>query len=180
MDNGHSLLCPTGSYGYAFGSQHHREWTRTSRARNVPLIAGEGQRLDDPDATTQLLSHDHDDNAVVLRLDMSAAYAGDFRVIRTLVLLREVGLVILDELSGEHPFTLEWNLHTAVACTRQHSTFTLSAGQRDYRLRLESHPQLMPALQQGYGQHGDGESNEEHDIIDSDARQDVSHMTWRL
>lgn len=180
IDNGHSLLCPTGSYGYAFGSQHHREWTRTSRAHNVPLIAGGGQRLDDPDATAQLLSHDHDDNAVVLRLDMSAAYAGDLRVIRTLVLLREVGLVILDELSGEHPFALEWNLHSAVACAQQKTTFTLSAGQRDYRLRLESHPQLMPALQQSYGQLGDGESNEEHDIIDSDARQDVSHMSWRL
>ncbi|WP_088743955.1 heparinase II/III family protein [Cobetia sp. QF-1] len=180
IDNGHSLLCPTGSYGYAFGSQHHREWTRTSRAHNVPLIAGEGQLLDDPVATAQLLSRDQRENAMVVRLDMSAAYAGGIRVIRTLVLLRDAGLVIHDELSAEQPFAVEWNLHSAVACAQQQTTFTLSAGQRDYRLRLNSHPDLTPTLQHGYVQSGGGESNEEHDIIDSDARQDVSHMTWRL
>lgn len=179
IDTGRSVLCPTGSYGYAFGSQHHREWTRTSLAHNVPLIDGVAQSLDDPAAIARVISSTRTGGMVAHRLDLSAAYTGDIRYVRTIVLLEGVGIVIFDDLSSQQPFTVQWQLHSSLKAglqsDEQGKTVTLCEGQRDYRLRLESHPELTPEVTHGYA-----EEREEHIIIASDANPDVAHMTWTI
>ncbi|MAR72946.1 heparinase II/III-family protein [Halomonas sp.] len=175
-DNGVSILCPTGSYGYAFGSGHHRDWTRTTQAHNLPLIEGQGQLLDDVEAAATVIATCLAPGVFAVAMDLSDAYASELKVIRCVLLLDDHGLVIIDRIEAPSAVAVSWRLHSNGECRDDAEGVRISHHDiDDYHCRLES-DDVRPSLAHGY----DLQAPEEAQIIQSDASRNVTHINWEL
>ena len=83
FDDGESILTPSGSYGYRFGSGHHSQWTRTTQAHNLPLLGvkgedgkSQGQILDCESATAKVLRQEQGIGWNLVQLELALAYEG--------------------------------------------------------------------------------------------------------
>lgn len=173
FDNGLNVLTPTGSYGYRFGSTHHKEWTRTSLAHNVPLIGSKGQLLDDESTTAKLTKQFGDENIGIVTIDLSQCYEHTSSFNRTLVNIKDVGLVIIDEIDMTSPACVDWRLHSACQCVNVENGVELHNSQ--YRLALLSHCDVQCTISSGYEQ-----ETSPSDAIVSDANDEVYHLEWSL
>ncbi len=182
FDQGVGVLEPTGSFGYRFGSQHHRAWTRQTIAHNLPLIDGQGQILDDPSSVGRVLSSETEGDYHVVRLDLSASYASPLkRFWRSLLLLEDVGLFIVDAIELSSAKSVNWRLHSAlnVEPNADHGGVLLRDPRQaiaDYHCHLLNHRDVRCTLDHGYVQ----ELNISGSSIESDASEDVVHLDWRL
>ncbi len=182
FDNGVGILEPTGSFGYRFGSQHHRAWTRQTIAHNLPLVDGQGQILDDPNAMGRVLRRTTEPDCHVITLDLSEAYSSPLeRFNRTLILLEEVGLFIVDSIVLSTEKVLNWRLHSALNTemdTDRNGVLLNDSRQRivRYQCHLLSHREARATLSHGYS----GELNISGRTIESDASEDVVHIDWQL
>ena len=108
---GRGLAIATGYYPW-YGSPHHDQWTRSTRAVNSVLVDGEGQiqrrwgaggRLE---ACTSVAGYDY------VRGEAAPAYAGRLdRFRRHVVHLRPGVFVLFDELAAAEPARFAWLLH---------------------------------------------------------------------
>lgn len=182
FDKGVGILVPTGSFGYRFGSKHHYEWTRQTMAHNLPLVDGHGQLLDDQSAVGRVLQSRTESNCHVVTLDLSASYAQPLeRFHRTLVLLKDVGLIVMDSIMLSAEKTLNWRLHSAIEAeiVAGETAVLLSESNKRidrYKCHLLSHGDVRPTLSHGYS----GELNVSATAIESDASTDVVHIDWQL
>ncbi len=114
---GEALVIASGYYQSAYGSPHHVEWTRQTRASNSVLVNGEGQpRGWDSQG---LLTAFHTTRAADYAIgDAAPAYPGNLeRYDRHIIFLRPAHtggapiIVIRDELRASRPATFQFLLH---------------------------------------------------------------------
>ncbi len=105
---GETLISPSGYFGRGYGTRHHREWTRSTKAHNVPLIGGAGQKSDLA-AVGRITEFDGDNR--YCRLDLSALYSGVTKYMR-LIELDEGGVTVTDEIESDEPLDVLYPLHT--------------------------------------------------------------------
>ena len=180
FDNGIGVLTPTGSYGYCFGSKHHQQWTRTTQAHNLPLINGIGQILDNQCATAKLISQSQGKQWYCAQIDLSAAYLGIKSFIRTLFLIANKGIVIVDQIELPTPQPIQWRLHSHIDASAKDNCVNLSFNTQDntrqvYQCRLINHLTVQPSITTGYQDEIPYSGG-----IESDATTHVQHLCWDL
>lgn len=180
FDNDKEVLVPTGSFGYRFGSKHHRDWTRQTIAHNLPLIAGQGQKLDDPNAVARVVSSRTESSYHLVSIDLSDTYAKPLESFhRTMVLVEGYGLVVVDSIRLAESQTVNWRLHSPLEATSSDGSVVLvdaDQGIGAYQCQLLSHADVQATLTHGY----EDELSIADRAIESDASKDVVHLDWRL
>lgn len=107
---GVALISPSGYFGRRYGSLHHREWTKQTRAHNALLINGEGQPVNSMDSRGKILSAQEINGILQIKVDISEAYAALKTWIRTFTLTGNV-LTVTDVVEAEKPVTVGYPLH---------------------------------------------------------------------
>ncbi len=182
FDNGVGILVPTGSFGYRFGSKHHYEWTRQTIAHNLPLVGGQGQKLDDQSAVGRVVDSTAESNYHAITLDLSQSYADPLeRFYRTLVLVEGYGLMVADSIVLSEEKELNWRLHSQLSPKRGADQNAIVLSDPDqaieqYKCHVLSHGDLRATLTHGYSE----ELNLSGTAIESDASQHVVHIDWQL
>ena len=108
---GVALLSPSGYFGRRYGTKHHREWTNSSRAHNVPLFGGVGQYENDYRAVGRILSATDDGATLSAAVSAGDAYPVPVGWTRRFA-LADNALTVSDEFSGEIPGEITLCLHT--------------------------------------------------------------------
>ena len=182
FDKDTSVLIPTGSYGYRFGSRHHSAWTRQTIAHNLPLIGEVGQRLDDHRAVGSVVQSLTEANYHVVTLDLRQAYNKPLaRFYRTILLVKEYGLIVVDTITLDSASVVNWRLHSALdAMPGSKNNLVLLTPPRkptrQYMCGLLNHVNVHPTLDHGYPD----EETVPQSAIESDAGKSVVHLDWRL
>ena len=180
FDNDKEVLIPTGSFGYRFGSKHHYDWTRQTIAHNLPLFAGQGQKLDDPSAVARVVGNRSESIYHQVTLDLSDAYVDPLeRFYRTIVLVESYGMLVVGSIQLAKSQSVKWRLHSPLAATLSDNRVVLSNSDNrigSYKCQLLSHADVQATLTHGY----EDELSVAGRAIESDARQDVVHLDWQL
>tara|TARA_R110001583_G_scaffold21088_5_gene80292 strand:+ start:6252 stop:8507 length:2256 start_codon:yes stop_codon:yes gene_type:complete len=182
FDNNIGILAPTGSYGYRFGSKHHSQWTRQTIAHNLPLVDGQGQKLDDPSARAFVIDRRSETNYHLVTLNLSESYGESvLGFYRTIVLIKDIGLILVDSVMLSEDKPLNWRLHSPLNATLVDNDcrvlLTNSKAMIDsYQCRLLSHTDVQVNLEHGY----EGELSIPERAIESDASKEVVHIEWLL
>ncbi|MGV3000527.1 heparinase II/III domain-containing protein [Vibrio sp. E150_018] len=169
-----NVLVPSGSYGYRFGSQHHAQWTRTTKAHNLPLIEHQGQKLDTEDAIARVIKQEAGKNWYSVQIDLTKAYSSLKQFIRTLIVIDSYGVVTLDHIHCDQEQSLQWRLHTECQPLPNESHTVLRGKHKDYQLTLHNQENVVPNITHGYQQ------ETSKNVVISDATQDVYHLEWEL
>jgi len=182
FDNGIGVLTPTGSYGYRFGSKHHSQWTRQTIAHNLPLIGGQGQKLDDQSAIAEVIQNKNESNYQLVTLDLSQSYNSPLEYFyRTLILIDGYGLIIVDSIILTEKKEVNWRLHsplTAALNTTDNAVFLSDrkTNLTQYQCVLLTHSHIDVSIEHGY----EGELNIPERAIESDASKYINHLDWLL
>lgn len=108
---GRGLAIATGYYPW-YGSPHHHQWTRSTRAVNSILIDGAGQVPRRWEAKGRLVGFDSVDGYDYAECEAAPAYLGRMeRFRRHVVHVRPGIFVIFDDLRAPKPARFEWLLH---------------------------------------------------------------------
>ena len=118
---GEDLAIQSGHY-VAFNSTMHQQWRRQTRSKNAILIGGKGQyagadKVRGKAASGRLLAVEQTADAIVMTGDATAAYRSETptveRVERTIHVVRDRYLVIVDRVELGVPTPVTWLLHGA-------------------------------------------------------------------
>ncbi|TEW54703.1 heparinase [Psychromonas sp. RZ22] len=175
IDNGLGVLTPTGSYGYCFGSAHHSEWTQTTQAHNLPLIAGKGQLIDDESATAEMVFQQQGEGWYCCKINLAKSYQDVESFIRTFVFVAGKGVVIWDSIELQQEGSIQWRLHSHLNAHLDSKLVLLQAEQFQYECALLSQIKVQPTIEFGYQ-----EAIPVTGGIESDATLEVSHLQWEL
>jgi len=108
---GRGLAIATGYYPW-YGSPHHDQWTRATKAVNSVLVDGQGQVQRRWGAGGRLVAMESVEGYDYVEGEAAAAYPGRLdRFRRRVVHLRPGIFVIWDELQSPRPATFQWLLH---------------------------------------------------------------------
>ncbi|KPL06968.1 hypothetical protein AMJ85_09945, partial [candidate division BRC1 bacterium SM23_51] len=111
MKGGAALAIPSGYYGPSYGSPHHAQWTRSTKANNCILVNGEGQKMRSPIGGAVLDFKDAPGYTYVAG-DATAAYMGKLnKWIRRILFLRPDLFLLLDEIEAPNQSRYQWMLH---------------------------------------------------------------------
>lgn len=109
--NNKVLITPSGYFGRCWGTKHHRNWTKTTKAHNCILVNGRGQETDSFRAAGRFTDWKHEENKrFFLRLDLWEAYPMLEFYERSFE-LTEKELVIRDEIRSKEACEISWLLH---------------------------------------------------------------------
>ena len=109
---GRGLALATGFYPW-YGSPHHHDWTRATRAVNSVLVNGEGQVRRSWEARGRITGFSTDERFDYVAGEAGAAYGGKLeRFSRRILHIKPGVFVIFDELVAPKPSTFQWLLHT--------------------------------------------------------------------
>ncbi|MGC9348742.1 MAG: heparinase II/III domain-containing protein, partial [Anaerolineae bacterium] len=109
---GKALAIPSGYYAPYYGSPHHAEWTRATKAQNAILVNGEGQIIRDHRAKGQIADFDHQGQLSYVCGDATEAYMGRLEAWqRHLFFIRPGLVVIVDDVRAPEASTFQWLLH---------------------------------------------------------------------
>lgn len=107
---GTALISPSGYYGIGYGTNHHMNWTKSSKAHNVILTDGIGQEaVPLLESVGKFISVDKQNKSCVM--DLSTAYPNISKWHRTLK-LDDTGLTVTDEIEAENDTCITYCLHT--------------------------------------------------------------------
>ncbi len=107
---GISLISPSGYYGIGYGTNHHMNWTKSTKAHNTLLIDGLGQgEVPILDTVGSFLSVDKGNKACVM--DLSPCYPNISKWHRTL-LLSDRYLTVKDAVEADNEVEITYCLHT--------------------------------------------------------------------
>lgn len=110
--NNKTLIGPSGYFGRAFGTNHHRMWTRTTMAHNCVLVDGAGQAWGSREAVGRFVDWSHRGGEwFQVKADLSAAYPMLQSYQRTFTLTKGE-LLVEDHIRSEAPCEISWLLHT--------------------------------------------------------------------
>jgi len=108
---GRGLALATGYYPW-YGSPHHDQWTRATKAVNSILVDGQGQVQRQWTANGRIAAFDSVEGYDYAEGDAAAAYAGRLeRFRRQVVRVRPGVFVISDDLESPKPAQFQWLLH---------------------------------------------------------------------
>ena len=108
---GRGLAIATGYYPW-YGSPHHSQWTRATRAVNSILVDGEGQVQRSPAAKGAITAFLHGEGYDYAEGEAGAAYGDKLKQFRRHVVHVRPGVfVICDDLVAAKPATFQWLLH---------------------------------------------------------------------
>lgn len=123
---GRGLAIATGYYPW-YGSPHHNQWTRATRAVNSILVDGEGQVQRSFGAHGSITAFACGDGYDYAEGEAAAAYGKKLkRFRRQVVHVRPGVFVMLDDLVAEKPATFQWLLHAYDKIAVDESKQTLS------------------------------------------------------
>ncbi len=109
--NNKVLITPSGYFGRCWGTKHHRNWTKTTKAHNCILVNGRGQETDSFRAAGRFTDWKHEENKrFFLRLDLREAYPMLEFYERSFE-LTEKELVIRDKIRSKEACEISWLLH---------------------------------------------------------------------
>ena len=108
---GVSLLSPSGYFGRRYGTKHHREWTNTSRAHNVPLFGDVGQYENDRRAVGRILAASDDGRTLSASVEAGDAYPVPVKWTRNFA-LSDRALTVTDDFETDAPGGITLCLHT--------------------------------------------------------------------
>ena len=109
--NNKVLITPSGYFGRCWGTKHHRNWTKTTKAHNCILVNGRGQETDSFRAVGRFTDWKYEENKrFFLRLDLREAYPMLEFYERSFE-LTEKELVIRDEIRSKEACEISWLLH---------------------------------------------------------------------
>ena len=110
---GEALAIASGYYPW-FGSPHHHNWTRSTKAKNcITFDGGRGQTQRSARSHGQIDRFIASRNIDYARGNAVEAYGGRLkRAFRHVIHIRPATYVIIDELAADEPHSFEWNLHT--------------------------------------------------------------------
>lgn len=109
------LVIPSGTFGAIYGSEHHDQWTRQTKAHNCVLIGGKGQRpgfvgsakfqsLEEGEVGGNAFSH--------LVADLTQAYEDATLYLRHFYFFKPDLIAVVDDLRLKSAKKLTWCLHT--------------------------------------------------------------------
>ena len=127
---GEALITPSGYFGRGYGTRHHKEWTRETKAHNVILVDGKGQRTD-LDAAGEIVDFKRDERECTLSL--GALYDGIVSYTRHFK-LSDGALTVTDEIVSECDTEIIYPLHTKTPPTL--STDFISVARERARMRI--------------------------------------------
>lgn len=131
---GRGLALATGYYPW-YGSPHHMQWTRATRAVNSILVNGEGQVQRDRAANGRLAAFQTVDGYDYVEGEAAPAYKGRLeRFRRHVVHVRPGYFVVYDELRAPEPAKFQWLLHAYKK---------IQVDEASRRLRIENAPAAM-------------------------------------
>lgn len=108
---GRGLAIATGYYPW-YGSPHHHDWTRATKAVNSVLVNGEGQVRRSWDAKGEITAFQSVEGYDYAEGEAGAAYGGRLNRFRRHVIHVHPGVfVIFDDLVAPKPATYQWLLH---------------------------------------------------------------------
>jgi len=108
---GRGLALATGYYPW-YGSPHHHNWTRATRAVNSVLVDGQGQVARRWDAKGRVTAFRSVDGYDYVEGEAGPAYGGRLKQFRRHVVHVRPGIfVLLDRLAAPKPATFQWLLH---------------------------------------------------------------------
>jgi hypothetical protein len=174
MDQNVGVLVPTGSYGYRFGSSHHSEWTRQTKAHNLPLIDGCGQLIDSESATAELIGSEHNRYWTYHQIDLSKSYEQVNVFNRHLIMIADAGLIIIDDIQLEDALPVQWRLHSQLSATVSNQAVLLDNADLNYICAIQNEDSVIPIVTHGY------QEEVSVDAVISDASSDVYHFEWEL
>lgn len=109
FSGGTALVCPSGYFGFKYGTEHHFEWTNSTEAHNALLIDGVGQPEFSMYSRASVSYFDENEKRAVI--DLSDAYPGAHRIKREIELL-ENGARITDTVESDEPTEITLPIHT--------------------------------------------------------------------
>lgn len=108
---GRGLAIATGFYPW-YGSPHHRDWTRATRAVNSVLVNGRGQIRRSWEAVGKITAFQLGDGYDYIEGEAGRAYGQAMKRFRRHVVHVQPGtFVIYDDLEAPEPSTYQWLLH---------------------------------------------------------------------
>lgn len=109
--NNQVLITPSGYFGRCWGTSHHRNWTKTTKAHNCILVNGIGQETDSFRAAGRFTDWGHEENkSFYLRLDLREAYPMLEFYERSFA-LTEKELIVRDRIRAKEGCEISWLLH---------------------------------------------------------------------
>lgn len=108
---GVALISPSGYFGRRYGTRHHMEWLKETRAHNAILIDGVGQPKNSMESRGKLLYCKEEGEERVLAMDLSDAYKTLTRWVRTIRLAGNT-VTVIDEIDAERDVQVTYPLHT--------------------------------------------------------------------
>ncbi len=112
MKGGKALAIPSGYYGPLYGTQHHAEWTRSTKANNCVLVNGEGQIIRSSKSNGHMVDFLDDNEFTYVHGDALPAYEGKLlRSDRHILYLRPGVFLMLDDLQAPDDSKYQWMLH---------------------------------------------------------------------
>lgn len=107
---GVSLISPSGYYGIGYGTNHHINWTNSTKAHNTILVDGMGQEnVPILEAVGRILNVDEDNRTAVL--DMSTCYP-DIEKWQRILKLEDGCLTVNDEIEADKDVEITYCIHT--------------------------------------------------------------------
>ncbi len=148
FSNGTALICPSGYFGRAYGSQHHQWWTNTTQAHNCILVDGQGQKRESHEAVGEILTCTEIDGVYVTELELTKAYPMLKRYVRRLTMdSASCTLTVEDDVYADKPVQIEWLLHSLsqpIADENGHVTIERNGVRLDIQpqIGLEAHTKI--------------------------------------
>ena len=108
---GKALISPSGYFGRQYGTKHHFQWLKTTKAHNAILVDGEGQPETSMLSVGKILFCGEENGVKKAVLDMSDAYSA-LKCWQRTFFLTEERLVVEDRIEADHPVVITYPLHT--------------------------------------------------------------------
>jgi hypothetical protein len=113
MKGGHALAAPSGARYPQHQSPFHFQYTNLTVAHNALLVNGEGQIDRNAEANGRLVEFKSTPHLAYVAGDAQKCYGPllDYYQ-RHVVLIRPAVILVIDDLSGPNPFSVDWLLHS--------------------------------------------------------------------
>ena len=144
ISRGKGLMTPSGYFGAAYGTEHHRDWTRQTKAHNCILVDGQGQPAGSHLATGRIEFLRDGGCYAVAGLDLSAAYEGLATWRRMILLVRPELVVVYDDLASDRLRAYSWLAHCLSAPVLAEGRVTVNRPPASMQLQLFTAEGAMP------------------------------------
>lgn len=119
---GEAMISPSGYFGRRYGSRHHYEWLKTTKAHNAILVDGKGQPENSMKSVGKIISCEEKGDIRKAVVEMSEAY-NNLKLWRRTFTLTKDCVWVEDEIEAAEPVQITYPLHMlAMPVERQDGT----------------------------------------------------------